>query len=378
MKKDNSNSNGELSREDEKRLAGLRQDIDRVDTLMLDILNRRANLSLEVGKLKAKRHAPIFRPAREAEIMEGLVKESKGPLPEEHLRAIYREIFSSSRAMQKPASVAYLGPEGTFSNIASQEFFGHSHEFLPMGHLSEVFDAVQKRECDYGAIPIENSLNGTVGQSLDLFSDHEVYVQAEWFSRINLSLLSLEENFDKIKAVYSHPQPLGQCAGWLRKNLPAARQVSLESTAASAQRAAQEPGSAAIGDARLSAKLGLNLLAQNIEDMPDNWTRFFVIGSAPAKEPDGADKSSIMFSLPDKPGSLSRVLATLSEAGINMSKLESRPMRGERWKYIFFADLDCDINSPEHAPAFARTAAHCLSARVLGSYPAGRHIYVPK
>lgn len=359
-------------------LEELRAAIDQVDSELLAALNRRAALSLEVGRVKALSGAPVFRPEREAALLEGLVRANGGPLPADHLLAVYREVLSSSRALQRPLRVAYLAPEGTFSHMAAQEYLGQANEFVPAGSLRAVFDAVQKRACDLGAVPIENSLNGTVGQSLDSFACHEVSVRAEWFSRISLSLLSPESGLKDIKTVYSHPQPLGQCAEWLHANLPRATLVSLSSTAAAGQRVAGEQGSAAIGDSRLAARLGLNLLARNIEDAPDNWTRFFLIGAGPAESAGTADKSSIMFGLRDEPGSLARVLSGLADAGINMSKLESRPMRGERWKYVFFADLDCDIKSPEHAPALEAAARHCLFARVLGTYAAGRHVHASR
>lgn len=358
-----------------KSLEDLRSAIDLVDAELLDALNRRALLSLEVGKLKAESGAPVFRPEREAALLEKLTRVNSGPLPPEHLRAVYREILSSSRALQRPQRVAYLGPEGTFSHMAALDYLGHACELIPFTSLNAVFDAVQRRECDLGVVPVENSLNGTVVQSLDAFAGHDVFVLAEWFNRISLNLLSPEADLTRVKTVYSHAQPLGQCAAWLRANLPYAEQVSLSSTAAAGQRAAEEPGAASIGDARLAVRLGLNVLARNIEDMADNWTRFFIIGHSPAKDSAAADKSSVMFAVGDKPGSLAKVLDALAEAGVNMSKLESRPMRGERWKYVFFADLDCDISAPERSAVLEAAARHCLSIRVLGTYRAGEHIH---
>ncbi len=368
-KQDDMGSNG-------ASLEELRCAIDRVDKELLAALNRRAGLSLQVGRLKARSNAPIFRPERESALLEKLVRDNDGPLPSEHLLALYREILSSSRALQRRQRVAYLGPEGTFSHMAAQEFLGQGNEYVPMPTLADIFEAVEKRECDLGAVPIENSLNGTVGQSLDAFVRHEVHIQAEWFSRIALSLLSLEKDLNDITTVYSHPQPLGQCAGWLRGNLSRAAQVSLVSTAAAALRASGEPGSASIGDARLGVRLGLNVLAQNIEDVADNWTRFFIIGNSPLENAAcSISKSSLMFGLADKPGSLSQVLDIFAQAGINMSKLESRPMGGERWKYLFFADVDCNIHAPEFTAVHDAIARHCLFVRVLGAYPGGTHLH---
>ena len=346
--------------------------IDALDSDILTLLNRRAGYSIAVGRFKAGSGAPIFRPGREQALMEKLLSANPGPLPAEHLRAVYREILSSSRALQLPLRIAYLGPEGTFSHMATLEYFGESLIYQPKGHLADIFEAVGNGACELGVIPLENSLNGAVGQSLDLFATHDVHVQAEWFSRIRHSLMSRERSLAAIKTVYSHPQALGQCAAWLRQHLPNARQLSLESTAAAAHRALEEPGSAAIGHAGIAPRLGLAVLEQGIEDQSDNWTRFFAIGPTPVDTQD-ADTSSLLFSLADKPGSLAAVLRCFAEAGINMSKLESRPMRGERWKYIFFVDLDCNISSPAHLATLERVREHCHSLRILGAYCSGKH-----
>lgn len=355
-------------------LAEIRKGIDETDAQLLELLNRRAMYSLEVGKVKAKTGGPIFLPEREQALMTRLLSANKGPLPENHLRAIYREILSSSRALQRNIRVAYLGPEGTFSNMACLEYFGEGFDYIPMSNFADIFDAVENHQCELAIVPLENSLNGTVVQTLDLFASHEVYVQAEWVSRIRHSLMTTEESLASIRVVYSHPQPLGQCASWLRENLPSAKQVSVESTAAAAHRVANEHGSAAIGHTGLAERLNLNILAHDIEDFADNWTRFFVIGATPSKEK-GTEKSSIVFALADKPGSLASVLTTLANAGINISKLESRPLRGERWKYLFFADLDCSIE--EHTETLEAIREYCLRLRVLGSYSLGRHIHAP-
>jgi chorismate mutase/prephenate dehydratase len=272
--------------------------------------------------------------------------------------------------------VAYLGPEGTFSHMAGLEFFGHALSFMPMPHLEDVFQAVENQGVDLGLVPLENSLNGAVGRSIDLFASHELFIQAEWFSRISHSLMSREAALGAVKVVYSHSQALGQCSEWLRRNLPDARQVSLESTAAAAHRALDEEGSAAIGHGALAPRLGLSLLAEGIEDVSDNWTRFCVIGAGASARRDlsagPANKSSVLFSLADRPGSLAGVLRCLGEAGINMSKLESRPLRTERWKYLFFADLDCDLTGAAHSGLVENLRAICHSFRILGAYPAGR------
>jgi chorismate mutase/prephenate dehydratase len=356
------------------RLQRLRETIDAIDADLLALLNRRAAASMEVGRLKAETGAPVFRPGREDSLLGRLLAANTGPLLEDHIRGNYREILSASRALQRPLRIAFLGPEGTFSHMACLEHFSAGVTCVPMPHMADIFEAVEKRACELGVVPLENAVHGTVVQSLDLFAEHEVFVQAEWISRIHLSLMSKAASLAGIQVVYSHAQPLGQCAAWLRLNLPHAKQVSLESTAAAAHRAARENDSAAVAHAGLAGSLGLTILASSIDDIPDNSTRFFVIGPSPAAEP-GADKSSILFAIADKPGSLASVLHILAEGGINLSKLESRPMRGERWKYLFFADLDCDITAAKNAPVLRAIRDYCLRVRVLGVYPAARRLH---
>jgi chorismate mutase/prephenate dehydratase len=365
----------------EDRLERVRADINAADTQLLALLNKRAALSIAAGKIKARNDAPIFRPGREEAVLERLTAANRGPLPNDHLRAVYREILSSSRALQRLLRVAFLGPEGTFSHMACLEYFGRGFTGAPMQRLDAVFAAVEKRDCDLGIVPVENSVYGTVAQSFDLFVTHNVQVQAEWFSRIRLCLISKENSLTAVRRVYSHPQPLGQCSGWLKDNLPHAEQVSMESSVFAAERAAGETGAAAVCRPGMGERLNLNTLASGIEDLPDNLTRFFVIGAEPAAErkaPAAPLKSSILFIIPDKPGSLASVLQSFFQAGINLSKLESRPMRGESWKYIFFADLDCDITAPLYTGLLETLRRTCLQVRILGAYHSGRHIRPPE
>ncbi|MDR2488017.1 MAG: prephenate dehydratase [Desulfovibrio sp.] len=355
----------------EHSLEELRAAISEVDRSLVALLNKRATLSLDVGSLKRGSAAsPIFRPGREAELLKTLATCSAGPLPESHLRAIYREILSSSRYLQSPQRVAFLGPEGTFSHMAGRALLGSLASFHPQHNLPMVFQAVESGDCDIGVVPLENSLQGSVGQSFDLFMKHPLHIRTETYCRIRHSLLSRERDLASVNVVYSHPQPLAQCANWLMRNLPRARVAPLESTAAAAHHVAEEAGAAAIAHADLAAELGLHLLANGMEDQPGNWTRFAVVGRNPADRP-GADKTSLLFSVADKPGSLFRVLQCLADKSINMRKLESRP-QGDNWKYIFFADLECDIFNKEYAGILESLEEHCLSLRVLGSYPSGR------
>lgn len=363
----------------EQRLAEIREGIDAVDTELLELLNRRAAFSLEVGRIKADSKDVVFKPFREKEVVEKLIARNPGPLPDTHLTAIYREIMSSSRSLQRPQRVAYLGPEGTFSYFAGVEFLGQTSDFQPMPDLHGCFQAVSEGESDLAIVPLENSLQGTVGQSLDLFLRFTVFIQAELFWRISHCLMTHGGvGLSEIRTVYSHPQPLGQCGAWLRANLPSAAIVPVESTAAAGRRVLedreQDRGPAAvIGNKRLATMLGLDILAKGIEDMADNWTRFVVIGQKPAAQ-EAKDKTSMLFTLPDTPGSLANVLDILAKASINLTKLESRPMVGERWKYVFFVDVECDLDQNRYQAALDQLARHCHSLRILGSYPAGPYL----
>lgn len=357
----------------EARLVQIRQDIDALDQDLLALLNRRAGLSLEVGRLKQDRHDIIFKPFREKEVLAGLAGANPGPLPETHLRAIYREILSSSRRLQRPQTIVYLGPEGTFSHFAGLEYLGQSGDFQPRNTLHDVFAAVAGNEAELGVIPLENSLQGTVGQSLDLFLQFEVHVQAEIYSKISHALLAARGELADVTRVYSHPQALDQCAAWLRANLPGAKIIPTESTAAAARRVLEEAGSAAIGHVRVANMLGLTVLARRIEDQPDNWTRFLIIGAQPP-EKGNRDKTSMLFTLPDKPGALAEVLNLLAREGINLKKLESRPLRGEKWKYVFFVDLECDVSRGEYQQVLTDLRNSCHTLRILGSYPSGPYL----
>lgn len=363
------------------RLAEIRSEIDRVDEELLRLFNRRAALSKEVGLIKAREKGLVFKPLRERDLLDNLVAKNPGELPEDHLRAIWREILSSSRALQRPQNVAYLGPEGTFSYFAGVEYLGHSANFHPCKDIAQIFEEVSGGRCELGVTPLENSLQGTVGASFDLFLKHDVRIEAELYSRVSHCLLSNAGSLAAIEKVYSHPQPLAQCGGWLRAHLPNAALVPVESTAAAAVRAAKEPGAAAIGNVKLAPMHNLDILARRIEDEQGNWTRFVII--APPKTPGrvlprptpgaykGGDKTSLLFTLPDKPGTLARIMETLAAKGVNMRKLESRPLRGQPWRYVFFADVESDLQNPEYEGLVKELENASTNFRILGSYPAG-------
>lgn len=357
----------------EEALLEIRHGIDALDDDILALLNKRAALSLEVGRRKDGRDSAIFKPFREQEVLARLAEANPGPLPAAHLLSIYREILSSSRRLQRPERVAYLGPEGTFSNFAAMAALGHSPDFLPQTTIGDVFAAVAGKQADLGVVPLENSLQGTIGQSLDNFQRYNVFIQAEITCRVSHALLSTATSLDAVDTVYSHPQPLAQCAAWLKAHLPRAKVIPTDSTAAAAALLAKEPGAASIGHPRLAAMHNLNVLAGPIEDMPDNWTRFFIIGPEDTKQ-QTRDKTSILFTVPNKPGALFHVLSHLAGEGINLTKLESRPIRGEKWQYVFFADLQCDLTREEYKKLLATLTENTHSLRILGCYPVGPQV----
>lgn len=378
-------------------LDALRARIDDVDARLLDLLNERAELSLAVGRLKAAEAGSVFRPERERAVLDRLTSLSRGPLPAAHIRAVWREIFSSSRNLQRPRRVAFLGPEGTHSHAAARAYFGTLMDFQPCRDFREVFASVSSGACDLGVAPLENALHGTVGQCFDLFMEHEVFIQAEFISPIRHCLLSRAADLAAVRTVRSHPQALAQCERWLRRNLPEATLLPAESTAAAARLCLNDPSSASVGNESLSELLSLHVLAAGIEDEANNQTRFVVIGvTPPGADGAGADasgtpgtpgqakpptstpqnsslRSSILFTLPDHPGSLAEILNLLAKASINLHKLESRPSRLERWKYAFFADLDINLSDPKHAPILQDLTTACHSLRLLGCYPPGQN-----
>jgi chorismate mutase / prephenate dehydratase len=358
-----------------QRLTEIRTQIDSLDEQLLGLLNKRASLSREVGQLKSDSLDIVFKPFREKEVLSRLNALSPGILPEDHLRAIYREILSSSRRLQQPQTVAYLGPEGTFTHLAGLEYLGRSMDFTPCPTLHDVFLTVASRKADLGVIPLENSLQGSVGQSLDLFLQYNVYIHAELFSRISHALLATNADLPSVRTVYSHPQALAQCSGWLRTNVPQAVVVPTESTAAAAAQAEREgDGFAAIGHPRLVERYGLKAVALDIQDLPDNWTRFLVIGPTPTVG-SSRDKTSLLFTTPDRPGALAAILNLLADQGLNLTKLESRPLKGEKWKYVFFMDVECDLSQEQYENTMNNLTSLCHTMRVLGSYPTGPHLY---
>ena len=353
------------------RLAEKRRKIDELDRRIVGLLNKRAKETLEIRKIKKETKKALFAPHREKEVYEKVVKKNKGPLSDESLKAVYREVMSGSLALDRPVKIAYLGPEATFTHIAALRKFGESLNYVECKSITDVFTEVERDRADYGVVPIENSTEGAVNHTLDMFINSELKVYSEVYLSISHNLLSKNKNISSVKRVYSHQQVFAQCRIWLEKNLPGARLVSHASTTEAALFAASGKGRAAIASAAAAEKYGLNILERSIEDSPHNVTRFLIIGKHEA-EPTKKDKTSIMFSIKDKVGVLHDMLVPFKNGRINLTKIESRPSRVKAWEYYFFIDLEGHYKDKKVKTALKDLEPKCTCLKVLGSYPVGR------
>lgn len=352
-------------------LTQLRKGIDEIDDRILELLNRRASLALEVGKTKDKSSADHYVPSRELDIFTRLEGANSGPFPTEAIRKVYREIISASLSLEKRLKVAFLGPQATFTHMAAMQQFGLSAELLPQRGIASVFDEVAKGNADYGVVPVENSNEGVVSHTLDMFMESKLVINAEILLEISHDLLSLSGSMDRVRKVISHPQALGQCRQWLEEHLPDVPLVDVASTALAAKMVADDPDAAAIANERAAAMYGLRMIARKIEDNRDNFTRFLVIGRRLPKA-SADDKTSIMFNVKDEPGILYRMLEPFSKRGVNLSKIESRPLKKKAWEYIFFLDVEGHIDQPHVHDAVEELKGYCQFIKVLGSYPKAR------
>jgi chorismate mutase/prephenate dehydratase len=347
----------------------MRDRIDEIDSRVIELLNERAEAALAIGKLKEKANARIYAPGREKQIFERLCAANNGPLSDDSVRAIYKEIISASRSLEKTLMVSYLGPEATFAHLAAMKKFGSSTDYLPVRTISDVFTVVQKGQADYGVVPIENSTDGIVGHTLDMFMDSELKISSELLLGISQNLMS-KGSLDSISKVYSHPQALGQCRRWLEANLPEAEQLATSSTTQAAELAAKDPSAAAIANELAADLYGLNLIMRGIEDSPHNFTRFLIIGHSIAKK-SGSDKTSIMFSIRHRVGALAAILNAFAKSSLNLTRIESRPSRQKAWEYVFFVDLEGYAEDPEVIKALEGASEYCIFMKLLGSYPSG-------
>ncbi len=348
-------------------LEELRNKIDEIDHQLVRLLNERARVVVEIGKLKTKTDKPVYAPEREKEVFAKITKANEGPLPNRCLVAIWRELMSGSFVLERPLRIGYLGPEGSFSHTAAMLKFGQSVEYEPLADIRSIFDEVSKGHCDLGLAPVENTLGGGVIETLDALLDSDVKVCAEVLMAIHHNLLGncvLEE----VEKVYSKPEVFAQCRNWLSATFKEAKTIPVASTAKAAQIAAEEPRSAAIGSSIAAELYGLRLICENIEDNASNVTRFLVISKEDAK-PSGEDKTALVFNTADKPGALSDVLDVFKQYGINMTKVESRPSRKKQWEYCFFADILGHRTDEHIREGLEESRKHCLQLSILGSFP---------
>lgn len=348
----------------------LRREIDSLDDQLLGLIGRRAELARRIGELKAGNAA--YRPEREAEILRRVTERNPGPLPAERVIAVFRELISACRAMETALRVAYLGPQGTFSEQAVRKQFGHAVEAQPAASVDEVFRRCESGAAEFAVVPLENSSEGAVGRTHDLLLVTPLKICAEVELRVQQNLLSQAARLGAVKRVYSHAQSLAQCNAWLNQNLPGAERVPVASNAEAAQRAAAEQDAAAIAGEAAAAHYGLALLARSIEDDPNNTTRFVVLGNLePA--PTGRDRTSLVMSADNKPGAVHALLTPLAENAVSMTRIESRParaLRGGLWEYVFFVDLEGHRQDARVAAALEALRRLAPFLKVLGSYPA--------
>lgn len=352
----------------EKTLQNLRRTIDEIDEKILDLLNQRASLVIEVGHVKNAEKRDFHVPSREREIYERLTAKNRGPFPNEGLKSVFREIISASLALEAPMKVAFFGPKATFTHMAAMQHFGLSAELVPQKSIPAVFEEVEKGRAQYGVVPVENSTEGMVSHTLDMFMESDLKINAEVLLEIHHYLLSRTGRLEDVKKVYSHPQPIAQCRGWLADNLPNVPVVDVASTAVASQIAAEDYSAAAIASEQAATLYDLKVVQARIEDQVNNFTRFLVIGKK-VPEKGGDDKTSLMFSVKDEVGILYRMLEPFSKRGINLSKIESRPLKRKAWEYIFFLDLAGHISDPTVADAVKELKDCCQFVKILGSYP---------
>jgi len=351
-----------------KKIKNLRNRIDRIDTNIVRLLNERADMTLGIGKLKSKRGKPSFSPNRETQVYKKILSTSKGPLENRTLEAIYREIMSGSLSLQNPPKIAYLGPEATFTHIAALKKFGKSLDYLECDSISEVFTEVERGRADYGVVPIENSTEGAVNHTLDMFIDSELKICSELYLPIKHNIMSKGKSISSIRRIHSHHQVFAQCRKWIEKNLPNAKLVPCASTTDAALYATIGKGRAAIASELAAEKYRLNILARSVEDSSHNITRFLIISKQDV-EPTKHDKTSIVFSMKDKAGALHDVLTPFKKKRINLAKIESRPSKKKAWKYYFYVDMEGHLKEKRIKDALKGLQRHCVFLKVLGSYP---------
>jgi chorismate mutase/prephenate dehydratase len=351
-------------------LATLRERIDGIDLHIQQLIGERAQFANQVGKAKGKLAAAVdyYRPEREAQVLRRVVDRNDGPLHDEVLVRLFREIMSACLAQQEPLKIGFLGPEGTHSQQAVFKHFGHSIHGLPLASIEEVFQEVEAGNADFGVVPVENSTQGTIQSTLDMFLTSKLKISGEVELRVHQHLLSRSGRIEDIERVYSHPQSFAQCKAWLREYLPKAEKIAVSSNAEAARRARNADDAAAIAGASAGNVYGLRTVAGPIEDRPDNTTRFLVIGRE-LFTPSGNDRTSLLIFIKDEPGALYNVLSPFAKRGLSMNRIESRPGHTGRWQYAFFVDIGGHVQEPAMREALDELQDLAHEVKVLGSYP---------
>ena len=354
---------------DKNRLDAIRKQIDELDDKLIELINRRATLAKEVGVLKKNNNEDsYYRPEREAQILRRVIDNNKGPLADDELARLFREVISTCLALEQPLRIAYLGPEGTFTQTAALKHFGHAVTTVANSGIDQVFRDVQSGACHFGVVPVENSIEGVVNHTLDMLINSNLKICGEVELKIHQYLMSQAGKTGDIKRIYSHQQSLAQCRRWLDNHLTDVERVPVASNAEAARLAGGEKNAAAIAGESAADYYNLTILVRNIEDEPDNTTRFLVLGRYDAA-PSGNDKTSLLFSMPSKPGALLKMLACFADNNVNMTRIESRPSRRGMWEYVFFVDVEGHVEDKTVAAAVKQLETGASMIKLLGSYP---------
>lgn len=357
-----------MSASHDQRLAELRQKIDAIDTSIVASLNERARLAIAVGEVKKETDAPVYRPEREAQVLARLSERNPGPLPAASVRAIYREVMSACRELERRMRVAYLGPPGTFSEEALRKHFGSGVDALACSSIDEVFRATDSGGCDFGVAPIENSTEGAVNRSMDLLQHTNLTISGEVSIPIRHNLLARQASLAGVSRICAHPQALAQCQGWLDRNAVGIDRVPVSSNAEGARLASVEPHTAAIASDGAASLYQLEFVGRAIQDDANNRTRFLVLGRYECT-PSGSDQTSLILSVPDRAGAVHALIEPLARHGVSMKRFESRPARQGNWEYYFYIDVIGHQADPAVARALGELKANAAYYRVIGSYP---------
>ena len=354
----------------DSRLDVIRARIDEIDRRLLELISERASLAAEVAEVKRSESGSVtfYRPEREAQIIRAVKEANKGPLPGEEVARLFREIMAACLALEQRLDIAYLGPEGTFTQTAVHKHFGHSVSMRALPTIDQVFREVESGTCHYGVVPVENSIEGMINHTHDLLLTSPLRICGEIEVRIHHFLMSRAGKLEQVKRIYSHQQSLAQCRGWLDSHLAMVERVAVNSNAEAARVAGEQADAAAVAGEAAAEVYGLKLLARNIEDEPNNTTRFLVIGREDVP-PSGNDKTSLILRTPNRPGALYRVLENFSNCGVSLTRIESRPSRQGMGDYIFFVDVEGHRQDASVAAALGELEAHASMVKVIGSYP---------